>query len=184
VGFWVGPKFVEAIPVVRLLILAAPPYLFYMALRSSIDSITVKPRNAGNVLVGVVIYLALTGATLKFLPANYLLEGIAGSLVVALVVLGILTARTFDELYHLSIAWGRCVPSLLAAIGLGAASLAFRWVQGSHTSLVLTVAFELLISGLFLGALFQLGSPWLGFVWDMAFPGRKLAGFAAKSRAA
>ena len=184
VNFWVGPKFMEGVPVVRLLLLAIPPYLFYMAMRSSIDAATVKPRNAGNVMVALAGYLVLIGATLKFLPTHFLLESLAGSLAVALVVLGILTARTFEELYHLSIPWGRCAPSLLAAIALGAASLVFRLVQGFNQARLMVVAFELLISGLFLGVLIKLGSPWLGFVWRMAFSDRRLAGFGAKSQVA
>ncbi|MBZ5513936.1 MAG: lipopolysaccharide biosynthesis protein [Acidobacteriia bacterium] len=184
VRLWVGSKFVEAIPVVRLLTLAVPPYLFYMALRSSIDAISVKPLNTGNVLVAIVIYLGLTAVTLKFLPVHSLLEGIAGSLVVALVALGILTARTFKELYELSIPWRRCGPSLLAAFALGVASLLFRWILGFHESPVLAVSFGLVVSGVFVGLLMKLGSPWLGFVWKMAFSGVKLADLASGSRAA
>lgn len=184
VRVWVGPRFLEGIPVVRLLILAIPPYLFYMALRSSIDAVTVKARNTGNVLIALAVYLVLIGATVKWLPATFLLESMAISLIVALVVLGVLTVRTFRELFSLSIPWGRCAPSLAAATALGAASYAFSSVPGVHQAPILAVFFELLVSGLFLGALIKLGSPWLGFVWEMAFPGRRLAGFAAKSQAA
>ena len=184
VRVWVGPRFLPGISIIRLLILAIPPYLFYMALRSSIDAVTVKPRNAGNVMAALVIYLALTAVTLKALPANFLLEGIAGALVVALSVLGMLTARTFRDLYNLSVPWGKCAPSLLAAALMGAASFAFRRIQPDAHESLLTFLWELLASGLFLVALGRLGSPWLGFVWEKAFPGRRLAWFAYKRRAA
>jgi hypothetical protein len=184
VRVWVGPRFLPGISVIRLLILAIPPYLFYMALRSSIDAVTVKPRNAGNVMVALVIYLALTAATLKALPARFLLEGIAGSLVVALCVLGMLTARTFRDLYDLSVPWRKCAPSLLAGALLGAASFAFRRIQPDAHEGAVTFLWELLVSGLFLVALGRLGSPWLGFVWEKAFPGRRLAWFAYKRSAA
>ena len=184
VRVWVGPRFLPGISIIRLLILAIPPYLFYMALRSSIDAVTVKPRNAGNVMAALVIYLALTAVTLKALPANFLLEGIAGALVVALSVLGMLTARTFRDLYNLSVPWGKCAPSLLAAALMGAASFAFRRIQPDAHESLLTFLWELLASGLFLVALGRLGSPWLGFVWEKAFPGRRLAWFSYKRSAA
>ena len=180
VRVWVGSTFLPGTSIVRLLILAVPPYLFYMTLRSSIDAVTVKPRNAGNVLVAVVVYLALTGVTLKLLPATFLLEEIAGCLVVALAILGALTARTFGQLYNTRIPWSRCAPTMIAAAVLGGLSFAFRQVVGFHESSVLTVCFELLISGVFLSVLIKLDSPWLGFVWKMAFPGRRPLGVAAR----
>lgn len=184
VQIWVGPKFVGAVLIVRLLTLAVPPYLFYMALRSSIDAISIKPLNTGNVLVAVVTYLVLTGVTLKFVPASSLLEGIAGSLVVALIILGMLTARTFRELYSLGIPWRRFTPSLLAAVILGAASFGFRWVQGFHEAPIMAALFGLLVSGVFFIVLLRLGSPWLEFAWHMAFPNWRLAWSAYERRPA
>ena len=67
---------------------------------------------------------------------------------------------------------------------MGAASFAFRRIQPDAHESLLTFLWELLASGLFLVALGRLGSPWLGFVWEKAFPGRRLAWFSYKRSAA
>ncbi len=184
VRLWVGPSFRPAIPIIRLMLLAIPPYLFYMALRSSIDAVTVKPRNAGNVIVALAIYLALIAASVKTLTGSFLLEGIAAGLVAALTVLGVLTARTFRDLYNLSVPWGKCASSMAAAVGLGAVSFAFRWIQPDHHESLVTLLWELLVGGLYVGVLTRLGSPWLGFVWDKALPWQRPTWFNSKRSAA
>jgi O-antigen/teichoic acid export membrane protein len=170
VRVWVGAKFLDATSIIRLLILAVPPYLFYVALRASIDAVTAKPCNAGNILAALAVYLVLVGVTVKALPANFLLEGLAGSLVVALALLGVLTARTFRQLYDLSIPWRDCAPSIVAGLALGGLSFGFRRIQGFHEGVVMALAFGALMSGLFLVLLIKLRSPWLEFVRKMAFP--------------
>ncbi len=175
VRLWVGARYLEGMPVVRLLLFAVPPYLFYIALRSSIDAAEVKPLNTGNVLVALSLYLILQVAAVKLLPRAWFLEGIAASLVLALVVLGVLTARTYRKLFKQQIPWSQCAPSLGVAVALGAGSFAFRWAFGFHEPLVAATLFELLVSGLFLAALVGLGSPWLRFIWRMAHRGRAQA---------
>ena len=102
----------------------------------------------------------------------------------ALTVLGVLTARTFRDLYNLSVPWGKCASSIVAAVVLGAVSFAFRRIQpDAHESLV-TLLWELLVGGLYLGVLTRLGSPWLGFVWDKALPWQRPTWFNSKRSAA
>jgi len=172
VRIWVGPQFLQDIDVIRLLALAVPPYLFYMALRSTIDAATVKPLNAGNVLVGLMTYFALVGGSVKLLPVKFVLLGIAGSLFVTLVVLAVLTVRTFRRLYGVSLPWGRTAPSLIAAIVLGAVAFVCRWLHNSPITAVQLVLLELGLSFAYLAILAMLGSGWLQYVWNAGLRGR------------
>ena len=172
---WVGPEFLDAVPIVRLILLAIPPYLFYKTLRSMIDAATIQPRNAANVLAAFSIYLALIGSAIRFLPRGLLLEGIAGAVVVSCTILGMLTARTFHKVLGIKIPWRRCAPSLLATLALGVASAAFRWLFAGQVSLFAAALFELAVCGLLVVVLVRLGSPWLGYVWKLAFPRRSPA---------
>lgn len=172
VHFWVGAKFPADILVIRMAILAIPPYLFYMALRSTIDAVTVKPINAGNVITGLVVFFALLGVSVKLMPGKFMMEGIAGSLFVALIVLGSLTVRTFHRFYGLSVPWSRLVPSLLAAIAFGAAAFGLRWLQPFPVGLVQMACLELGLGLAYFAILVKLGSPWVKYLLERGLRGK------------
>lgn len=173
IRIWVGPRFLEATTVTRLLLLAIPPYLLFMALRSSIDAATVKPRNAGNVLVALGIFVALVVVTVHLFPVTSVLNAIAGSLVVALAALSLLTVRTFKQLYKVTVPWRRCARSVIAAVLLGGVGFGFRWMEGFGGPIFLVAVVEIGIVVAYLGVLLKLDSPWLGFLWQMAFSDRR-----------
>ena len=170
---WVGSRYLDQMLAIRLLLVAIPPYLFYMALRSTIDAASVKPLNARNVLLVLTIYLLLIGASVKFLPREFLLEGIAASLFITLIVLGSLTLRTFRKLYDVSMPWAQSAPSLLAALGLGAVAFAFRSLQSSPMHPAQVVLLEGGLSSAYLALLTSVGSSWLQYTWRMGFGGRR-----------
>jgi len=180
VRLWVGPQYSPAITLVRLLILAIPPYLYFMALRSGIDAMTVKPLNAMNVLIALAFYVGALAAVLNITPSAYLLDAIALSMVASLVLLGMLTARTFRKLYSLRIPWAQCLPALAIGLLSGGLCLAGRWVLGSKEGFVECSLMMVLSSSLFVVSLSKLRTPWFGFVWNNAFPKRKTDWFVPK----
>lgn len=165
---WVGPKFLGDQLVVRLLILAIPPYLFYVMLRSTIDAVHVTPYNTQNVLLGLGLHAVTLAAVVILLPSSRLLEGIAASLLLALTVLGILTGRTFCRLYELSFPWRRSAPSILVALALGVVAWLFRFAQGSAIGPLSVLLLELALGFAYLAALKYTGSAWLHYAWEMA----------------
>ncbi len=171
VRMWVGPKFLDGVFIIRLLLLAIPPYVFYVAMRSSIDAASATPYNAGNVMAALAAYIALAFLAVKVLPINLALSGVALSFVGAVLSLGALTARSVRQLYNLPIPWTRCASSIIVGISLGVAGVLFRWALGFRTSLIEVVVFELVMSFLFLGVLVKLDPPWLRFVWKIVLAG-------------
>ncbi|HEX5411671.1 MAG TPA: lipopolysaccharide biosynthesis protein [Terriglobia bacterium] len=180
VHLWVGDQYSPAITLVRLLILAVPPYLFFMALRSGIDAITVKPLNAMNIMIALAFYLVILAAVLNTMPPALLLNAIALSMIASLALLGMLTARTFRNLYGLKVPWAHCLPVLAIGCLLGGLCFAGRWMLGFKEGLVECALMMLLSSGLFVVALLKLRTPWLGFVWNNAFPHRKVNWFISR----
>ncbi len=173
VRIWVGPGFLEGIFIIRLLFLAVPASVFYIALRSPIDAASPKPYNAGNVIVALASYIVLAAVAAKVLPPSLALKGITVAFLGALVGLGVLTARSVRQLYEVTISWTRCAPSLLVGLLLGGISIFFRWMLLFQTGLFEAVVFELAISALFLGFLIKLNPPWLGFVGRILLAGRR-----------
>jgi len=66
VAVWLGPDYLEAVAIMRILIVSLSPYLAYVLLRSFIDAIEIKAVNTVNILVslGSGILLALLCAFL------------------------------------------------------------------------------------------------------------------------
>jgi O-antigen/teichoic acid export membrane protein len=172
---WVGPGFLGHITVIRIVLLAVPFYLYYAALRSFIDAASVKPYNTGNVLVSLAVFLALVGLTIKLAPAKFLLESFAAALVVAIVVLGWLTARTVQRIYDVGLAWRSSVLPLIFGLLLGIGCFVLRWSTGFQMNAVASFSTELATSATFLALLVLLRSRWLLFFWNTAFPRGKFA---------
>ncbi len=169
---WVGSKFLDQVGVIRLLILAIPPYLFYVVLRSTIDAADVTPYNARNVLIGLAVHLVLLAAVVTLMPRGLLLEGIAGSLLVAFMVLGFLTERTFCRLYKLRVPWRRSAPAISIALGFGCVAWVFRFWHGAPVKPLVVVAIEAGFGLAYLAILRAIGSTWLQCAGEMAFHGR------------
>ncbi len=173
VGLWVGPTYLGGIRVIRLILLAVPPYLLYMALRSTIDAATVRPLNAGNVLVAISVYVLLIGTSAKFLPARFLLEGIAAALLAVLILLGMLTWRSVRKLYALAIPWGRLLAPLMATLGLGGVAYLCRLLLGFSEHPFQVALLEVGLTCAYVALLTSFGSRWLHYLWRIVFGGRR-----------
>lgn len=164
---WVGPGFLAHIGVIRTVLLAIPPYLFFTTLRSTIDAATVKPWNTVNVLITLAIYVALLVGWLKFFPGRSLLAGIAGSLLASEVLLAVLTVRTFRRLYGLSVPWRQVAPSLAAAAVLGLLAFALHASHRGPLPVIETLAVELVFAAAYLAFLIRTGSGWISYTWNV-----------------
>ena len=85
---YLGRAFDDAIPIVRIVILGAVPYVIYLSLRGVIDAFSVIPINSKNMLVSFVLFLSGSSMVyLKLLSPVYILA----AFVAGLYVLGGLT---------------------------------------------------------------------------------------------
>ena len=164
---WVGPQFLTQMGVIRIVLLAIPPYLFYVALRSTIDAVTVKPYNTANVLASLAVYVILIEAWTRSPFGGSLLAGIAGSLLVSQILLGLLTVRTFRRFYGIGVPWRDLAPSFACAAVLGACALALRAFVGENVPLTFVIAAELLFTAAYLVVLAKRGSGWVLYLWNI-----------------
>ena len=164
---WVGPGFEGQMGVIRMVLLAIPPYLFFVTLRSTIDAVSVKPLNTANVMIGLAAYLGLIVACIKLFSAQSLLMGIAGSLLASQLLLATLTARTFRRFYGFGIPWRKLMPSFAAALGLGAVASGFRAWQNGALPVIEAAAVEAVLAVVYLALLARLGSGWISYTWNV-----------------
>lgn len=164
---WVGPGFDKQMDVIRLVLLAIPPYLLFVSLRNTIDAASVKPFNTANVLISLALYIVLIFACIALFPIHALLTGIAGSLLVAQILLAILTTRTFRRLYGVRLPWLNLMPSFIAASVLGAAALAFRMMTRHAVPIFEAVLVEMALTALYLALLAKRRSNWVVYAWNV-----------------
>jgi O-antigen/teichoic acid export membrane protein len=163
---WVGPGFLNQIGVIRLVLLAIPPYLFFVTLRSTVDAVSVKPYNTRNVLASLTAYLVFIAAWIYLAPEKSLLVGIAIAILASQILLALLTVSTFRRFYGVSVPWLRLVPSLLTAIALGAAAFAWHVLRKDSISLAEAIVFEAVIAAAYLAALAWCRSGWVTYAWQ------------------
>jgi O-antigen/teichoic acid export membrane protein len=169
IRLWVGPNFVAATRIVQLLILAVPFYFVYGGLRSVVDAAAIKAHNTRNVLISLGAFLAAVAVVLSRVSPEYLLEGLAVSVVVAMAVLCSLTLRTIRHLFDLHLRWIRLLPGIGVAILLGACSFLIYRAFHFQPNVILLVCYEIAVSGIYFATLWLFGSPWLHFMMDTMF---------------
>jgi O-antigen/teichoic acid export membrane protein len=166
VRIWVGPKYLSEMLLVRILLLAIPFYLLHTALRCVIDAASVTAYNTRNILFTFGLVMASVLVEVRTVPAHWVLDAIAGALLVALVMLAVLTVLSLKKLYPLKLAWSRSGSSLLFALALGGASFALRWVHGFDAGIVEFIIVQIVAASLFAVFLHLKDSPWFAFVRD------------------
>lgn len=87
-SWYVGAAFLPAVKTVRILAIAAIPYVVYIVLRYILDAVSVRAFNAKNLLItlSAFLVLALVGRRVSWVPL---------ALVASLTLLGLLTALDF-----------------------------------------------------------------------------------------
>jgi O-antigen/teichoic acid export membrane protein len=84
---YLGAQFAPAVPVVRLVMLAAFPHVAYVILRNVLDAVHVRPYNAKNLLLALATFGAVSVAPIAAGAA------VPVAVVSGLAILGVLTVR-------------------------------------------------------------------------------------------
>jgi O-antigen/teichoic acid export membrane protein len=165
--WWLGPSCLPAVPVIRMVLLAAPAYMYFTALRSVVDAASPVAYNARNVLIAMAVLVALLAMIIGLVPPGRIVISVAAATMLTICVLAIATHRTLRKLG-------------LADLRPPLASI---WLAGTLgiTSLIAQLAFHFEITkpAFLLVALANVGlaylllrksqPPWLGFMLRVAF---------------
>lgn len=86
IRWYFGAAFIPGIPVFRICLLGAIPYVVYVLMRNILDALDVRPINARNLIISlaVLVLLCLVRSNIMWM---------AWSLIISLTLLGILTLR-------------------------------------------------------------------------------------------
>lgn len=86
VTWYLGPAYAGAVPVLRVLMLAAVPYSVYVLMRSVLDALSVRALNSRNLAMGLIVFgvVAVSSGTVS---------GVSFGVAAAMMVTALLTVR-------------------------------------------------------------------------------------------
>ena len=165
--WWLGPSGVAGVPVIRVVMLAVPAYMYFLALRSVVDAASEVAYNARNVLITLAVLLVLSAGVIRFIPHDRIVLGVAAATAIAICVLGFRTHITLSTL-KLADRSPQLGPIWVAGL-LGAISLAAQFAFHFQITKLAFVAVLLANLGLVLLLLRKSQPEWVGFVLRVAF---------------
>ena len=158
---WLGGQFKGAIPLMRILITAMPPYLLFIMLSPIIDTVEPKPVNLKNLIISFVAALAISLPAGKFLSKT----GLAFGTTSGIVVLGFLTVFYLWKHYRLDLKSMGIRKALLWNTVFFIAGFAVEKQLTSHWQGGLLIATGILAEGivlaLYLAVLYRQGPRWI-----------------------
>lgn len=96
---WLGSEYIDAVPIMQILILSLGPYLGYVILRSIVDAVEVRAINTLNLSISFVI-AAVT--SIIFIYAGFGIIGLAIGTTIGFTNLGIITSYYLMRRYQIS----------------------------------------------------------------------------------
>jgi O-antigen/teichoic acid export membrane protein len=159
IKWWVGGSYQTALPVMCVMILGVPAYMYFVALRTVIDAASPIAYNTRNVVAAAAFLLAGTAITARVVPADSLVMAAAMITTASVWLLAILTNNTLRKLQM-----GRLETSLrpfvIAAVP-ALVALAVQFGTGFNVGKI-AFMFTLAVNGILLAILVRKNQPgWL-----------------------
>ncbi len=161
VEYWLGSKFFAAIPVMRIVLVSAIFYAFYIAMRNVLDAIKVKPINTINISISLGTFLLIAGMLLFVFKFFSPVISLSIAFCSGLISLGILTYISLRKIYpenlkkDLKRFWIAAIINLLLA---GVAILVKPFIT---LGLCYLIIFEIFLGAVYLLILWLLKTDWL-----------------------
>jgi PST family polysaccharide transporter len=160
VRYWLGPRFSAAAPIVRVIVLSVPPLAYYLALRSSLDAVSVRSYNSASNIAALAVFAVVAAVMLGFHLASPAIS-LAWAYSLGIAMRGALTFAYVHRLFELGREEYRLAGAVPLALAAAAAALLMKpLIEGSSMGLLLVSAVELTLATAYFGGLVRLGIPW------------------------
>jgi O-antigen/teichoic acid export membrane protein len=165
---WLGPDFEPAGRLVRVVVIGAGPFVFYLTMRSSLDAVAVRSYNTRSNLAALAAFAAIA-AVLLGLDLTDPAFAVAWAFAGGVVVQGLMTLAFVQRLFAVPLTDYALGPALaLAALTGGVALVARPAVEDAPAGLLVLAALELVLALAYFGGLFAARAPWTGLLRERA----------------
>ena len=96
---WLGSEYIDAVPIMKIIILSLGPYLGYVILRSIVDAVEVRAINTLNLSLSLIFAAVLS---IIFIYAGFGIIGLAIGTTIGFITLGVLTSFFLIRRYLIS----------------------------------------------------------------------------------
>lgn len=159
---WLGSDYLEAVPVMKLLILSLAPYLGYVMLRSVVDAIEVRAINTLNLFVSLSVAIIMS---IIFEYAGLGIIGLAIGSTIGFATLGILTGTYLIKRYSTSLHGFIFCRILLINLVMAVIAVIYKQqftqVFSQYNLLILGFILEVLLFSAYLYYLYKKDVPWV-----------------------
>ena len=151
----------------RVALIAAGPFVFYLTMRSSLDAVAVRSYNTRSNIAALAAFAVIAAVLLATdaAPAFAVAWAFAGGVVVQ----GLMTFAFVRRLFGVPLADYALGPALaLAAVTGGVALVARPVLEDAPAGLLVLAALELVLASAYFGGLFATRAPWTGLLRERA----------------
>lgn len=161
ITYWLGPEFLDAVPIMRITSCSIFFYLFYRTVGSILDAVKVKPINTKNLFISLGTFGAISAILLFVVKLFSPIISLSIAFAVGLVLLGSLSYISIRKIYPAK--RGKDIKYLLIAISI---NIAIGGIAISVKSVIISkfyylTMFEILISISYLLTLWSFKMDWL-----------------------
>ena len=161
IKYWLGPEFINAIPIMRIIFGSIIFYLFCGAVGSILEASKVKPINLINSFISLGVFLITSGILLFLVKLFPPIISLSITFTSGMICLGILSYVSIRKIYFEKL--NKDLNYLWVAVGintlLGGIALLTKSLVASRFYYL--VIFEILISVIYLSILWLLKTDWL-----------------------
>jgi len=161
IKYWLGPEFIDAIPIMRIIFGSIIFYLFCGAVGNVLEASKIKPINLINICISLGLFLFMSGILLFLIKVFSPIISLSIAFTSGFVCVGILTYISIRKIYPEKL--NKDLNYLWVAIGinilLGGVALLTKLLVASRFYYLVT--FEILIGVIYLLILWLLKMDWL-----------------------
>ncbi|MFB0562297.1 MAG: oligosaccharide flippase family protein [Candidatus Lokiarchaeia archaeon] len=161
IKYWLGSDFIDSVPIMRILFFSIIFYTFYVAMRSILDAVRVKPLNTINLLISLVVFLFLTGTFLFLANLVPPIIGLSIAFSFGLVCLGLLTYISLRKIFNTGVKKDLNCFWITVGINILFGGLAMLMKPAVAMNLYYFVIFEILLGITYLSVLWLLRMEWI-----------------------
>jgi len=161
IKYWLGPEFSGTIPVMRIALLSAIFYTFYIAMRTILDAIKIKPLNTINISISLGTFLLIAGMLLFIFKFFIPVISLSIAFSSGLACLGILTYISIRKIYPENLKNDLGHLWIATIINLLLAGVAMSTKPFVTSRLYYLIGFEIFLGIIYLSILWLMKMDWL-----------------------
>lgn len=159
--YWLGPDFINAVPIIRIVFASIVFYAFYITTRRILDAVKVKPLNTINLFLSLVVFLIIGGVLLFLIKSFSPIISLGIAFSSAMIFLGTLTYVSIRKIYPEGIKKDLSYLLTAIVINLPLGIIAIFTKPFIISRFYYLIAFEILIGIIYLSILWLLKIEWI-----------------------